>query len=44
MKKEEIERIVEDWVKDIPLSTTARKMGLSRGQVYYQLKKLALVG
>jgi DNA-binding Lrp family transcriptional regulator len=44
MKSEEIERIVEDWAKDIPLSITARKMGLSRGQIYYQLKKLRLVG
>jgi len=44
MKSEEIERIIEYWKQDIPLSVIARKMGLKYGQVWYQLKKLALVG
>jgi hypothetical protein len=44
MKSEEIERIVHEWTLYTPISVIARKMGLTYGQVYYQLKKLALVG
>lgn len=44
MKEQEIlESIIEGWRDRLPLSTIARKLNLTYGQVRFRLKKLDLV-